>query len=150
MPAKKKTNYISYELKKLENYLTQLNNTLDNNPPDQAVDRIELIQTARGGQMIKVIATKEQQLKAFLDILKELPKLLSEINTLRKEVDGRTKEVEVRGDQDRPGFMDNDDVVDEKNEEPPIQRGLPAARKTVEDLSDDDANEFDDASYWED
>jgi hypothetical protein len=150
MPAKKKTNYISYELKKLENYLTQLNNTLDNNPPDQAVDRIELIQTARGGQMIKVIATKEQQLKAFLDILKELPKLLSEINTLRKEVDGHTKEVEVRGDQDRPGFMDNDDVVDEKNEEPPIQRGLPAPGKTVQDLSDDDPSEFDDASYWED
>ena len=51
---------------------------------------------------IKVIATKEQQLKAFLDILKELPKLLSEINTLRKEVDGVTIKDEVRGDQERP------------------------------------------------
>ena len=50
MPPKKKTNYISYELKKLENYLTQLNNTLDLNPPDRAADRIEILQTARGGQ----------------------------------------------------------------------------------------------------
>lgn len=151
MPPKKKTNYISYELKKLENYLTQLNNTLDLNPPDRATDRIELLETARGGQMIKVIATKEQQLKAFLDILKELPKLLSEINSLRKEVDGQGKEVEVRGDQERPGFMDNDDINDQQEEEKPktINRGLPAPGKTVDDLADDD-NQFDDPGYWED
>lgn len=153
MPPKKKTNYISYELAKLENYLKQLQNTLDNSPPDRAVDRIELLETARGGQMIKVIATKEQQLKAFLDILKELPKLLSEINTLRKEVDGVTIKDEVRGDQERPGFMDNDDVKDDDEEDeksPIVNKGLPPSSPIDFVDPDDDKDKFDDADYWED
>lgn len=152
MPPKKKTNYISYELKKLEAYLAQLTSFLDRNPPDRAVDRTVLLQTARGGEAIKVIASIEQQVNAFMKILQELPKLLSEINTLRKEVDGVTIKDEVRGDQERPGFMDNDDIKeeDEDDEKPPIvNKGLPPSSNI--DLDDpDDSNNFDDAEYWED
>ena len=147
MPPKKKTNYISYELKKLESYLSQLNSFLDENPPDKAEDRVKYLETARGGEMIKVIASKEPQIKAFMDILKELPKLLSEMNTLRKEVDGVTIKDEVRGDQERPGFMDNNIEEDEEDEKPPIvNRGLPAPNS--ED-TEKDTDKFDDAEYWE-
>jgi hypothetical protein len=149
MPPKKKTNYISYELKKLEAYLAQLHAYLDENPPDKAEDRVKYLETARGGEMIKVIASKEQQITSFMKILQELPKLLSEINTLRKEVDGITIKDEVRGDQDRPGFMDNDIKEEEEDEKSPIvNKGLPPSSIDLDDPEDKD--KFDDADYWED
>ena len=112
--AKKKTNYISYELKKLEIYLSQLQNYLDDNPPDRLVDRLEVLQSTRGNPIIKVIASKEDQLKMFLTSLEKLPKILEDINRLRKEVDDDKKEIEVRGGQNMPGFMDDEDEEQEE------------------------------------
>ena len=104
MPSKKKTNYISYEIKKLEKYFKQLEKYMDDNPPDSADDRIEHIETARG-TAIKVICKKEEQIKLFKETLKELPALLENLNKLRMTVDGETEEDEVRGGHDMPGFM---------------------------------------------
>ena len=100
----KKTNFISYELKKLDSYIKQLQAYLDDNPPDLMVDRIELLTSTRGNTIIKVIASKEDQIKMFLTALEKLPKLLEDINRLRKTVSGE-EEKNIRGNQSIPGFM---------------------------------------------
>lgn len=103
MPGKK-TNYIAYEIKKLEKYFRQLEQYLDDNPPDQAEDRIEQLESTRGNPIIKVIQTKENQIKLFKETLKELPAILENLNRLRAIVDGEAED-EVRGGQGVPGFM---------------------------------------------
>jgi hypothetical protein len=107
MPSKKKTNYISYEIKKLEKYFKQLEKYMDDNPPDEMVDRVEMLESTRGNPIMKVIATKEQQIKLFKDTLKEMPSLLENLNKLRMTVDGDEVEDEVRGGRGVPGFMRN-------------------------------------------
>ena|SRR5271155_4748893 len=104
MPSPKKTNYISYKIKKLEKYFKQLEQYMDDNPPDTADDRIEILETERG-QAIKVICKKEEQIKLFKETLKELPALLENLNKLRKAVNGEEEDKEVRGGHDIPGFM---------------------------------------------
>lgn len=105
--AAKKTNYIAYELKKLEKYFKQLQEYLNNNPPDKAEDRIEMMESTRGNPIIKVIQTKENQIKLFKETLKEMPGILEGINRLRKAVDGEEEDKEVRGGHGVPGFMRN-------------------------------------------
>jgi hypothetical protein len=146
MPAKKKTNYISYELTKLETYLEQLQAFLDKNPPDLAVDRTEIYATARGGEGIKVIASIEDQVKMFLLALEKLPRVLEDINRLRKEVDGGKEEIELRGGADRPGFMD-DDEDDEEEEVKPKPKKKPTRKKDQEE--DVEPSAFDDDSFFE-
>lgn len=135
MPAKKKTNYISYDLKKLDLYWDQLRDFMDKNPPNLATDRLEKIQTANGFSY-KVIATIEQQVKLFMDNLQKMPALLEDINRLRKEVDTDKKEVELRGGADRPGFMDDDEDDDE-----PIQKKSNKKQTPT--------NAFDDDEFYE-
>lgn len=113
MAGKKKTNYISYELKKLDLYISQMNDFLDKNPPNLATDRIERIVTGRG-ESIRVIASIETQVKCFMDNLEKLPKLLEDLNRLRKQVDDDKKEITLRGGADRPGFMDDDEDEEEE------------------------------------
>lgn len=136
MAAKKKSNFISYELKRLEVYLSQLQGYMDKNPPDLMVDRLEEIVLPRGGVSIKVIASIEDQIKMFLLTLEKLPKVLEDINRLRKEVDDDKKEVVVRGGQEMPGFMDDDDEEEEYEE----QKKSKKKNKGVE---------FDDDSFYE-
>src|ERR1700679_700551 len=107
MPSKKKTNYISYEIKKLEKYFKQLETYMDDNPPDEATDRVEMMESTRGNPIMKVIQTKEQQIKLFKETLKELPGLLENLNKLRMTVDGEVQEDEARGGHGVPGFMRN-------------------------------------------
>lgn len=147
MAGKKKTNFISYELKKLDTYMEQLQDYLDNNPPNLATDRIERISTPRGGESIRVIASKEDQVKAFMGVLEKLPKVLEDINRLRKEVDTDKKETELRGGAEMPGFMmsgDDSDNDDEPKEKPKKK----STNKKGED--DDDSEKFDDDSFFED
>lgn len=108
----KKTNYISYELKKFEKYFKQITGYLDANPPDKMVDRVEYIDLPRGGTAIKVIASKETQIKCWTDRFKELPPILEALNRLRKAADGEDEDKKVRGDQSLPGFMQIDDEDD--------------------------------------
>lgn len=144
MPTKKKTNYVSYELKRLDTYLSQLTSYLDAHPPDKMVDRIEWIQTPRGGEIPKVISSIETQLKVFMSTLQQLPKLLSDINELRKQVEGQAKEIEIRGEQEMPGFMSSDDDQEDNRKTTDNKKEnlyLPPAdnlREDLEELSDDD------------
>lgn len=142
MAGKKKSNYISYELKKLDSYVEQLQEFLDNNPPNLAVDRVERIVTNRG-ESIKVIASKEAQVKCFMDQLEKLPRLLEDLNRLRKEVDSDKKEVELRGGADRPGFMDDDDEEEEEQEEKSKKKNTRVNKK------EDTTSAFDDDAFFE-
>ena len=110
-----KTNFISYEIKQLEEYFKQLNRFLKKNPPDLAEDRVEHLSSPKGIPIIKVIASREAQIKLFTETLEKLPKILNDLNTLRKSVDGQ-EQVNVRGDSGIPGFMDSDDADDDKEE----------------------------------
>jgi hypothetical protein len=103
--SKKKNNYVSYELDRLEKYVQQLQNFLDKNPPDLMEDRIQYLTSTQGNPIVKVISTKEQQLKSFTETLQKVPKLLEDLNHLRKIVEAEEEEKEVRGDSEIPGFM---------------------------------------------
>lgn len=134
MASKKKTNFISYEIKQLEEYFKQLNRFLKKNPPDLAEDRIEHSTSPRGMPMIKVIASRESQIKLFTETLQKLPALLTDLNTLRKSVEG-VEETKTRGDIDIPGFMDTDDEEDNEDKEYVHQT---AASSTVKFEDDDE------------
>lgn len=144
MAGKKKTNYISYELEKLDLYIGQLQAFLDKNPPNLATDRVEHIQTLRGGTTIKVIASIEQQVNCFMDKLEKLPRLLEDVNRLRKEVDQNKKEVELRGGADRPGFMDDEEEEEEEQEKKSKKK------KPIKDQKITPLTSFDDDEFYED
>lgn len=103
----KKTNYVSYELERLNKYVAQLLEYLDANPPHLMVDRIEVLQSTRGNPIIKVISSKEQQLKCWSDRMRELPTIVETLNKLRAlvEDDDRSKEVVKRGGGNLPGLF---------------------------------------------
>jgi len=86
---------IKPELDFLETQLEKMKQYLFDNPPEQADDRTEIIPTAKGVPIIKVIATKEAQVKMFLSMLKDYMNLLPELKKLREE--NAASQVEVRG-----------------------------------------------------
>lgn len=143
MTAKKKTNYISYELERLDKYFKQLENYLEKNPPDKMQDRIEIFEGARG-PIAKVVATKESQINCWTDKFQKLPGILLQINALRKEVDGQGKEIVVRGQQEVPGFMEQPDEPI-KQEEP---EEIPSIRKFLPQ-NEEHKIEFDDDRFWQ-
>lgn len=103
--AKKKTNYISYELRKLEKYCKQVQAYLDKKSPEEMTHDLDIRYSQAGNPIVKTIASRESQIKCWMDRLKELPALLAEINILRKAVNEEVKEKELRGNQQIPGFM---------------------------------------------
>ena len=116
MPGKKKTNYISYEIERLNKYIKQLTTFLDKNPPDRAVDRLEVVDGGRG-PIVKIVSKKEEQIKLFMEMLQKLPSVLEDLNRLRKGAEGE-EEVDVRGGHGLPGFMTSNDSNEEyKNTE---------------------------------
>ena len=137
MAGKKKTNYISYELKKLDEYIEQLQSFLDKNPPNLATDRLERIISARG-ESIKVIASIETQVNCFMDKLEKLPRLLEDVNRLRKEVDQNKKEIELRGGANRPGFMDDEDDEEEDDDPKPKKKNKSEKKEPTSSVFDDE------------
>lgn len=126
--AAKKTNYISYEIKKLEGYIKQLENYLDKYPADSIEDRLDVRYSANGNPIVKVIASMESQIKTFRDNLEKLPKLLEDLNRLRKLADTGDAEVvdKARGDKELPGLfksrmLGNTDTPKEEPEEPDVE-----------------------------
>jgi DNA polymerase II small subunit/DNA polymerase delta subunit B len=106
--ASKKTNYISYELKRLEKYYKQLDDYLATNPPNKAEDRLDVRYSQNGNPIVKVIASKESQVKLFSEQLQKLPSILEAINNLRKIADSESVSVEkARGDKEIPGIFRN-------------------------------------------
>lgn len=160
--AKKKTNFISYELQRLDAYMSQLTSYLDSNPPNGVQDRIERIPTERGF-IIKVIATKESQIKLFMDTLERLPKVLNDINDLRKQVEGIKVDDEIRGEQSQPGFMrakqeteEDDDIIipdndddDEPDFDGPRKQLPPSTNVPKSNFREVDDEEFDDDSFFQ-
>jgi len=146
MPVKKKTNFISYEIDKLNQYLSQLQGYLDSNPPDRMTDRVEILSSTRGNPIMKVIASKEDQLKAFLLTLEKLPKILLELNELRKTVEGAETKASARGGVERPDFMDYEDYKNEEPDIPPMANALPAP--SLQDLQSGGGTQFDDDGFW--
>lgn len=111
MPGKKKTNYISYEIERLNKYIKQLTTFLDKNPPDKAEDRLEVIDGPRG-PVVKIISKKEEQIKLFMEMLQKLPPVLEDLNRLRKGAEGE-EEIDVRGGHGLPGFMTSSENKEE-------------------------------------
>lgn len=109
----KKTNYIPYKLKKLEKYLSELEGYLDENPLKDITDRVEVYESTRGNPIVKLISSKEQQLRAYGETLKLLPRLYEDYNKLLAAVNGKEQD-DLRGGKQAGGVMDNDD--DEYND----------------------------------
>lgn len=105
----KKTNYIAHEIERLEAYISQIRGYLDSNPPDRVEDRIEIIPMG-DRSIVKVIASKETQVKQFMAMVEKLPALLESLNRLRKIADDQPEEKQLRaGYEELPGFMEDDD-----------------------------------------
>jgi hypothetical protein len=146
----KKTNYVSYELERLNTYAAQLLEYLDDNPPNLMVDRIEIMQSQRGNPIIKVIASKETQLKCWSDRLKELPLLVEQLNKLRAlvEEDNESKNIQKRGGGDIPGIFSRrllKGTEDNGEEEKTNSDIVPEGNNPNQDEDDEDAWED-----WED
>lgn len=153
--AKKKTNYIGYELEWLEKKCKQLQDWVEAKLDGGISDRIEVYESTRGNPIIKVIASEETQIKCLRDTLKELPNMLIEINRLRKIAnEEETGDAGIRGDHKVPGFMDEEEQEELEVEEVKPKKGgskkqspkaLPASTsKFNTDAYDDDFEEVDD------
>lgn len=108
--ATKKTNFISYELEKLDSYIKSLNAYLDSIDLEHLVDRLDVRQSAHGNPIVKVVASKETQVTSYRITLEKLPALYEALNRLRKIVDIDDTEEEigaVRGGKELPGLFKN-------------------------------------------
>jgi len=147
MATKKKTNYIVYELEKLQKFYKQLENYLDNNPPNKAEDRLDVRYSQNGNPIVKVIASKESQVTLFSTQLQKLPALLESINNLRKLADADGKEVidEARGGRALPGLFRHK-MLTEKVEAEEIE--VDNTEEKIEEIIEEPIQEDDD--IWED
>lgn len=154
---KKKTNYIGYDLKWLEDRCNELKKWCEEKLSGGIEDRIEIYESTRGNPIIKVIASEETQIKTLRDTLKELPSMLLEINRLRKLAEEEDSgEATVRGDHDVPGFMEVDeDDTDESIKKVEViqkrestkkqsQKAIPTPTPNVMLDDDEDDGDFED------
>lgn len=100
-----KTSYINTEITWLEEKIKQLRAYVDNNPFDTLEDRTEIVMSAKGTPVIKIIATKETQLKELRTILKDLPAMLADLDRLRELKEASS--MEIRGGQSMGGMMED-------------------------------------------
>lgn len=131
--SKKKTNYIVYELEKVENYIKQLQEYLDSIDLYDLEDRLDVRHSTNGNPIVKVIASKEAQVKSYRENLEKLPPLYETLNRLRQLADsGGVEKVEkARGDKELPGIFKH--------------KMLGQAKK-----NEDTETEEDDDDVWED
>lgn len=148
--AKKKTNYIGYELEWLEKKCKQLQQWVEDKLDGGISDRIEMLESTRGNPIMKVIASEETQIKCLRDTLKELPQMLLEINRLRKIAEEEdATDSNVRGDHDVPGFMEDDadvEVISKPQKETKVEKPKKESPKALPPSStffdeDDDLND---------
>lgn len=98
-----KNKYTLQDLDWLEVILKELKAYVDNNPFGSLEDRLETVMSAKGTPVIKIIATKEAQIKALRDALKDYVMMIAEVDRLREEK--AAKEVEIRGGGQINGMM---------------------------------------------
>lgn len=150
--TKKKSN-IAFELAKLQSYVDSLQKYLDQNGPDhiqQNGDReITKYNSQTGQPVIKIVASKETQLKAYRDTLQNLPKLYDDLYRLRLLAENEGLEVtqKARGDKDIPGLFRNK-MIDKPKEEVPQQEkdydlSEEEDQQQFEDSEEDDDVDFD-------
>lgn len=107
MASKKKTNYIVYELERLQKYVDQLQTYLDDIDLYGLEDRLDVRYSQNGNPIVKVIASKEAQVKSYRENLEKLPALYETLNRLRQMADtgGEEKVEKARGDKELPGIF---------------------------------------------
>lgn len=105
MTTKKKPIYVDTELDWAEKQLSDWKEYIDDNPFLDLEDRLAYKQTANGGQIPMVIASRESQMKAIRDTMKEYLTLLKVVNEMR-EVEEKKRE--ARGNNEVPARMNQD------------------------------------------
>jgi hypothetical protein len=110
--AAKQELYIRVEHEWLEEKVKQLKNYIDANPVEEIDDRIETVTSSKGIPAIKVIAKKEEALKAWINALKEFAGLLTTLEVLREKQANLT--VEVRKGSTINGMMSS--KIEEKEQ----------------------------------
>lgn len=101
MPTKQ-TSHIHFELEWLEKKVQSLRDFLDAHPLEDIEDRYETFPSPKG-MVVKVMATVEQQVKAYQSVLKDLPDLLQKLDDLRRR--HAETEIATRGKSVMPGLM---------------------------------------------
>lgn len=151
MATKKKSNYVGNDLEWLEKQYNHLKEWCEQKLDNGIVDRIEQFSTTRGTLIIKVIASEETIIKALRDTLKEIPSMLLEINRLKKQVElDETEDGGIRGDHDKPGFMDDDDDEIEEVVEKPKKQSVKPKKKSPKALPPSTTKKFDTSNYTDD
>lgn len=98
-----KINWISADIDWLETKLAEMKQYVDNNPLGSLKDRTEIVMSAKGTPVIKIIKDKEGQSKELRSILREIVSMLPEINKLRQLKE--EAELEIRGGGSVNGMM---------------------------------------------
>ena len=98
-----KNQYTLADLDWLEATLKQLKGYVDNSQFDKLEDRLETVMSAKGTPVIKIIATKEAQIKALTIALREYITMLAEVDRLREEK--ATRDIQIRGGGEINGMM---------------------------------------------
>lgn len=100
--ASKNKLFIFEDLEWLEARLQELKEYIDANPLTNLEDRIHWKETAKGGMIPTVTASKETQRKDLTQALKDYAQLLEVINKLREIEE---KKIEARGGKEVSGIM---------------------------------------------
>lgn len=100
-----KQSFINVEIEWLEKKILELRQYVDNNPFNTLEDRTEIVMSAKGTPVIKIIANKESQLKELRAILKDLPSMLADLDKLRELKEA--SQLEIRGGGEMGGMMQN-------------------------------------------
>jgi hypothetical protein len=93
------------DLEWMETFINEVRGYIANNPISTLEDRTEIVMSAKGTPVIKIIARKEDQIKALLLMQKEALILLGEIDRLREVKDAAN--MELRGGREMSGIMED-------------------------------------------
>lgn len=103
MSAKKKDNYIEYELEFLDMKLEELKEYIKANPFDKLIDRMAYKETKGGGIIPICVANKEAQRKDLTQALKDYAEILRTVDTMRNIE--AAKQVAAKGSNEIPYRM---------------------------------------------
>lgn len=98
-----KTKYTLKDLDWLEIQLMEMKKYVEANPLSGLRDRTEVVMSAKGTPVIKVVATKETQIRELRTTLRDVVMMLGELERLREE--RAVQEMQVRGGGEINGLM---------------------------------------------
>ncbi len=97
MAAKKKSNYIEYELEFLETKAEELKEYIQDRPFSKLIDRMAYKETKNGGLIPTIVANIETQRKDLTQALKDYAEIIQTIAGMREKSD--IKKSSPRGEQ---------------------------------------------------